>query len=357
MALIHIADWEQPIHAGRRRILEAALDAGVPFPHGCGSGECGSCKCQLIEGEVASDPFSPDALSSQEVANRLILACRARPVGDVRIRWLAAGAAKPVVKVSTRVSSIERASHDVVVLTLALPAESAFDFQPGQFAKLQFGKIPERSYSMASQPGEGHLTFHIRVLPEGRASTHVNSQLAIGDEVKVHGPFGDAIWQGPTNDPLVLVAGGTGLAPILSILDAALVAGQAAGQIHVYHGVRTEDDLYAGDLMRRRAQRHGFRFAPVYSCPARTPARPAHVHEAVAEHFDDLSRATVYTSGPPPMVNAVKSVALQRGASAERIRADAFFSAEPQKRSLWSRISGSLSRASSQSARSTRTHG
>jgi CDP-4-dehydro-6-deoxyglucose reductase/ferredoxin-NAD(P)+ reductase (naphthalene dioxygenase ferredoxin-specific) len=345
MALIHIADWQQPIEAGRRRILEAALDAGVPFPHGCGSGECGSCKCQLIEGEVTSDAFSPDALSSEEVAQRLILACRARPAGDVRIRWLAAGAAKPVVKVSTRVASMERAAHDVVVLTLALPAGGAFDFQPGQFAKLRFDTIPERSYSMASQPGEGHLTFHIRVLPEGRASTHVNSRLAIGDEVQVHGPFGDAIWQGPTNDPLVLVAGGTGLAPILSILDAALVAGQAAEQIHLYHGVRSESDLYAGDLLRRRSREQGFRFAPVYSSPAGTAVRPAHVHEAVAEHFEDLSRAMVYTSGPPMMVDAVKGVALRRGAARERIRADAFFSAEPEKRSLWRRISGSLSGA------------
>jgi CDP-4-dehydro-6-deoxyglucose reductase, E3 len=345
MALIHIADWEQPIHAGKRRILEAALDAGVPFPHGCGSGECGSCKCQLIEGEVTSDSFSPDALSSQDVADRLILACRARPVGEVRIRWLAPSPAKPVVKIATRVSRIERAAHDVVVLDLALPGGEDFDFQPGQFAKLRFGKLPERSYSMASQPGDSHLTFHVKVLADGRVSSHVGSRLAIGDEVKVHGPFGDACWQGPSKDPLVLVAGGTGMAPMMSILDAALGAGHAAEQIHVYHGVRCEDDLYAGDLLHRRAEQYGFRFAPVYSRPARTAARPARVHEIMAEHFDDLSCAMVYTSGPPAMVDAVKGVALRRGASVERIRADPFFPAEPEKRSLWSRLSGSLSGA------------
>ena len=346
MALIHIADWQEPVDAGRRRILEAALDAGVPFPHGCGSGECGSCKCQLLEGEVTFDAFSPDALSRGEIADRLILACRARPVGDVRIRWLAPTPGKPVVKVTTRVASIEHAAHDVVVLTLALPVDVTFDFQPGQFAKLRFGNLPERSYSMASQPGDSNLIFHVKVLPDGRVSSHVGSQLAIGDEVNVHGPFGDACWQGPTNDPLVLVAGGTGLAPMLSILDAALGAGHAAEQIHVYHGVRSEDDLYAGDVLGRRAQEQGFRFAPVYSRPAGTATRPARVDEVVAEHFADLSRATVYTSGPPAMVDAVKGAALRRGASLERIRADPFFPAEPEKRSLWRRIGSSFSRAS-----------
>ena len=343
MALIHIADWPLPIDAGRRRILEAALDAGVPFPHGCGSGECGSCKCELLEGEVASDPFGPDALNGEEIANRLILACRARPVGDVRIRWLAQHAAKQVVKISTRVSSIERVAHDVVVLTLALPANGTFDFHPGQFAKLSLGKLPVRSYSMANQPGDAHLTFHIRVLPNGRVSSHVATALAIGDEVKVQGPYGDAIWQGPTNDPLVLVAGGTGLAPILSILDAALGAGQAAERIHVYHGVRSEHDLYAGDLLHRRAQEQGFRFAPVYSHPTGMTSRPAFVHEAVSEYFEDLSRARIYASGPPPMVDAVKDVALRRGALRERIHADAFFAAEQDKPSLWRRLAGTLS--------------
>jgi NAD(P)H-flavin reductase len=159
----------------------------------------------------------------------------------------------------------------------------------------------------------------------------------------VQGPSGDAVWQGPTNDPLVLVAGGTGLAPILSILDAALGAGQAAEQIHVYHGVRSEVDLYAGDHLRRRAHAHGFSFAPVYSQPTGTARRAAHVHEAMSEHFEDLSRALIYASGPPPMVDAVKDVALRRGASRERIRADAFLAAEPEKPSLWRRLASTLS--------------
>jgi ferredoxin-NAD(P)+ reductase (naphthalene dioxygenase ferredoxin-specific) len=340
MTLIHISDWQQPIDAGRHRILEAALDAGVPFPHGCGAGECGSCKCELLEGEVRSDGYSPDALTDEESANGLILACRARPVGDIRIRWLAAATA--AVTVAARVFSIDRVAHDVVVLTLSLPHGKTLDFRPGQFAKLRFGKLPARSYSMASRPREEHLMFHIRVLPQGRVSQHVATKLKPGDSVEVQAPFGDAYWAGPAKGPLLLLAGGTGLAPMLSVLAAALSDGQASNLIHLYHGVRTEADMYAGDLLRRHSQEHKFRFVPVYSQATDPQSRQAHLHEAVAEDFDALDDANIYVSGPPPMVEAVKTLAMRRGAAADRVRADAFFAAPPEKKSLWERITGAI---------------
>jgi NAD(P)H-flavin reductase/ferredoxin len=342
MPVIHIADWSEPVPAGRHQtILNAALDAGVPFPHVCAVGECGSCKCDLLEGEVASDECSPDALDDDERARGLILACRSRPLGDVRLRWLNDTVPMPILKLPSQVASVERMTADVVMLTLQLADDAVFNFRPGQFAKLSFGRLPPRSYSMATQPRQRRLEFHIRVLPNGLISGHVANSLRRGDTVTVHGPFGDACWDAPPSDePLLLLAGGTGLAPMLSVLDAALADGQAPSRIHLYHGVRGEGDLYAGGPLRLLAARKGFRFVPVYAQPEDAGLRAMHLHQAVAEDFASLRDTRVYVCGPPPMVDAVKALALELGAAPERIRADPFFAAVAPKRSLWQRITG-----------------
>ncbi len=341
MSMIHITQWPQAVPAGRQRILEAALDAGVPFPHGCGSGECGGCKCELLGGDVTCDRYSPDALSADERARGLILACRSRPVGDVQIRWLSDAAPLPMVKLDAVVSGIKPAGQDVVVLTLQLPERTPLHFRPGQFAKLRFGKLPSRSYSMANQPGEGKLVFHIRVLPGGAVSQHIAGGLMPGDRVEVRGPFGEACWQQGTRPAaLLLLAGGTGLAPLLSVLDAALAEGMPAEQIHLYHGVRTPDDLYAGDLLNWRSRQEGFRFVPVYSEAAGPQDRSGYVHEAVGEDFAMLTGAMVHVAGPQAMVDAVRHLVTRRGVSPSWIRADAFTAAEPEKKSLWERVTG-----------------
>ena len=210
-------------------------------------------------------------------------------VSDVSVRWLSTAAAPlPMVKLAARVDHIGQVAHDVVVLSLNLPDGVPFAFHAGQFAKLRFGKLPVRSYSMASQPGEGRLEFHIRVLPDGVVSQHVVKQLKVGDKVEVRGPFGDAYWDHPEDakqGPLLLLAGGTGLAPILSVLDAALSDGMPPKQIHVYHGVRTEDDLYAGSRLQTRMRERGFRFVPVFSSGRPTRARQGLLHEAVGQDF------------------------------------------------------------------------
>lgn len=341
MAQIHIKQWPVPIEAGRLRILEAALDAGVPYPHGCGSGECGSCKSVLLSGNVTMDRYSPDALTDAEREKGLILACRARVVSDVSVRWLSAHKPLPMLKVNTRVAKVRQLAHDVVALTLSLPAGTGFDFRPGQYAKLRTGKLPARSYSMANQPGQGVLEFHIRVLPDGVLSEFIATELEVGDIVEVRGPFGDAHWDeqlAQADEPLLLLAGGTGLAPIVSVLDAALRHGVPGRRIHLYHGVRAERDLYAGAQLAARARAEGFRFVPVYSEVAAAAGRNGLLHLAVAEDFSNLAEACIHVAGPPPMVNAVTALALARGAGASSIRADAFHPAEPQKKSLWERV-------------------
>ena len=344
MALIHIDQWPAPIEARRLRVLEAALDAGVPYPHGCGTGECGSCKTQLLSGEVTMDRYSPEALSEAERQKGVILACRARLVTDVHVRWLSKAVAPlPMVKLRTRVSYVGHVSHDVVVVRLALPENARFDFHPGQFVKLQFAKLPVRSYSMASQPNGSELEFHIRLVPGGAVGEYVANQLQTGESVEVRGPFGEAYWddpQGALASQLLLLAGGTGMAPILSVLDAALGDGMPPEQIHVYHGVRGKRDLYAGERLAARADESGFRFVPVYSLDQVDHARQGLLHEAVARDFSNLAGARIYAAGPPPMVDAIVDMATRRGADAAQIRADAFYAAAPAKKGLWERVTG-----------------
>jgi naphthalene 1,2-dioxygenase ferredoxin reductase component len=344
MALIHVENWPQPIEAHRLRVLEAALDAGVPYPHGCGTGECGSCKTMLLSGQVTMDRYSPEALSDAERAKGMILACRARVVTDVHVRWLSdVQAPLPMMKIKTHVNYVGRVAHDVMVLRLALPKGVKFTFRAGQFAKLRFAKLPVRSYSMASQPGDPELEFHIRMVPGGAVSDYVARQLKTGETVEVRGPFGEAHWddpQGARKGPLLLLAGGTGMAPMLSVLDAALNDGMPPEQIHVYHGVRGKRDLYAEDRLNARMRERQFRFVPVYSMDQVDHGRQGLLHEAVAKDFNTLYGARIYVAGPPPMVDAVVYMATDRGASASQIRADAFYAAEPEKKGLWERVTG-----------------
>ena len=297
---------------------------------------------QLLSGQVTMDAYSADALSEADRAAGMILACRARAVSDVSLRWLSTAAPTlPMLKFKARVTQVEHIGHDVVLLKLVLPDHVAFAFRAGQFAKLRFGKLPTRSYSMANQPGERVLEFHIRVVPGGLISQYVADILVPGDLVEVRGPFGDAYWEkaeDAKDAPLLLLAGGTGLAPMISVLESALKDGIPPQHIHLYHGVRGERDLYAGERLRIGSLKQGYRFVPVYSDGARGAGRTGQLHEAVAEDFPNMGGAHVYAAGPPPMIDAVVELTAARGVKASRVRVDAFYAAEPEKKSLWERV-------------------
>jgi naphthalene 1,2-dioxygenase ferredoxin reductase component len=346
MPNINIQQWHQPIEAKKAYILESALKAGVPFPHSCGVGECGSCKAHLISGDVVHDAYSADALTPEEHGNGMILACRARAINDVCIRWASDKALPlPIAKLQAKVLHIEYIAHDVMVLRMGIIKNRVqakiFHFYPGQFAKLFFGQLPARSYSMASQPEDEVVEFHIRQVPGGVVSDYVAHTLRVGDTVGVQGPFGDAYWHtsaAPTHQgPLLLLAGGTGMAPILSVLDAALKAGTPAEQIHVYHGVRGERDLYSHRHLAQRIKEHPFCFTPVYSKEKVAQSPQGFLHDVVGQDFADLQHARIFVAGPPPMVDAVVGLATERGTPRHQIRADAFYAAQPAKLGLWKR--------------------
>src|SRR6185437_4967384 len=316
-----------PVEIGQT-ILEAALQAGVAFPHGCRSGNCGACKSRLETGEVELTPYSEYALGEAERRDGLILACRAVPWSDVSLAWLDADEtiAHPLRHLTCRVVALDDATHDIKRLRLAVEAGGPFTFSAGQYAAVTFAGQAPRDYSMANRPDDPMLEFHIRRTSGGAASIHAATALRVGDMVKVEGPYGASWLRDRHTGPILAIAGGSGLAPIKSIVESALGTGMAQ-PIDLYLGVRAERDLYLEDHFKALAAGHGnLRFVPVLSQPeGATTRRRGLVHEAAAQDHRDLDGAKAYLAGPPVMVEAATALLLERGMRREDIHADAFY--------------------------------
>ena len=311
-------------------ILESLLKAGVAFPHNCQSGNCGACKCELVEGDILELPYSEYALSTEERARNLILACRTQVWGDCSVRPLDAGemVLHPSRVMRCRVADIVELTHDIRGLELVIESGGPYGFSAGQHAMLKFGPgIPERSYSMASLPDQASLEFHVRQVPRGQASGYVFTNLRVGAEVTVCGPLGNAYLRDNHRGPTLAIAGGSGLAPIKSIVETAL-RDDPSRTIHCYFGVRDERDVYLESRLMHLSRQHpNVRVQIVLSQPsAPTPRRTGTVAEAVAKDFARLDGFKAYVAGPPAMVEAVQLGLTKAGLSLRDTHADAFYS-------------------------------
>ncbi len=310
-------------------ILEAALAAGVGYPFGCQSGNCGACKSHLIKGEVAMEGYSEFALSDEEKARGLILACRAVPWEDSEVAWLEEDdlIVHPRRLLACKVTALDDATHDIKRVRLAIESGGPFDFSAGQFASMTFEGCPPRDYSMANVPGDPVLEFHVRRTMGGATSAHVAEKLKVGDSVRVEGPFGTSYLRESHRGPIIAVAGGSGMAPIKSIVERTL-AKQLPQHIYFYFGVRTERDLYLHDHFAALAEKHdNLHFMPVLSEGDGLNRRCGPVHEAVAADFDEFDGCKAYLAGPPVMVEAATRLFEQRGMRRIDIHADAFYTA------------------------------
>jgi CDP-4-dehydro-6-deoxyglucose reductase/ferredoxin-NAD(P)+ reductase (naphthalene dioxygenase ferredoxin-specific) len=324
-------------------VLSALLGHGVGFAYSCQAGNCGTCKCELVSGEILELEYSEHALAASERARNIVLACRAQVWSDVVVRRLAAEdfVVHPSRILRCRVARMSRATHDVIRLGLEILAGGPFAFSPGQFARLEFpfARGKERDYSMASLPEDALLEFHIRVMAEGAVSRRVAEQLKPGDEVRVSGPLGTAYLRAQHDGPMLAIAGGTGLAPIRSIVSAA-VSGGFRHPIHVYFGARAERDVYCEEeLAHWQSQHPALRAHVVLSEPdgqlrrdGLLRRRMGLVTDAVAADLPELGGHKVYAAGPPPMVDAASALAQSRGVPLRDIHADAFYPAAPETR-------------------------
>jgi len=326
---VNVRQFDDPLDVEMgATILQTALDAGLQYPHGCQSGNCGACKSRLYCGEVEMSPYSEYALTAAEKQSGLILACRSVPWSDCEVAWLEQDevVAHPLRTLTCAVREIERMTHDIVRVRLSIEAGGPFDFTAGQFAQVSFTGLPPRDYSMANRPGDALLEFHIRQIPGGAVSAYANTRLKVGDTVHVDGPHGISYYRAKHAGPIVALAGGSGLAPIKSIVEEALAQG-AAQPIHLYFAVRDARDLYLEDHFRDLAARHpNLSFIPVLSEPSGpTELRTGYLADIVAADFADLDGAKVYLAGPPIMVETCVERVRERGAGDGDCHADAFY--------------------------------
>jgi len=310
-------------------ILQTALDAGVAYPFGCQSGNCGACKSHLVSGEVTMEGYSEFALSDEEKARGLILACRAVPWADCEVAWLDEDdlIVHPRRVLACKVVGLDDATHDIRRVRLAIETGGPFDFSAGQFASVTFEGCPPRDYSMANLPDDPVLEFHVRRTQGGATSAHVAAKLKLGDSVRVEGPFGASYLRETHRGPIIAVAGGSGMAPLKSIVERAIQ--KALPQhIYFYFGVRSERDLYLHDHFAALAAKHPhLHFTPVLSEGQGNGLRTGLVHEAVAQDFDEFDGCKAYLAGPPVMVEAATKLFEQRGMRRIDVHADAFYTA------------------------------
>lgn len=306
-------------------VLQAALRQGMDFPHSCRVGGCASCKCRLVEGKVKELTQAAYILSDAELDQGFILACQSVPKTDVRIEvdLQAQGATK---QVRGKVVAQERLTHDIVRLRVQL--DEQLNYKPGQYAQIAVDGLPgvARSYSFAApvQPN-AQVSFFVRKVPGGQFSSYVNDQGIVGQGVTVDGPMGD-FWLRTGDAPLLMVAGGSGLAPILAVLHDAYDNG-IKRPVTLLFGARRMADLYALDEIDQLSTRWGntFRFIPVLSDEQELTAwtgRRGMVGDHVQEHL--VPSAHAYLCGPPPMIDAVTALLISKGIDRKNIHADRF---------------------------------
>lgn len=305
-------------------VLDAALAAGFFPHHSCRLGECNACEAKVLCGDTAY----PAGFEPEGVRPGHVLTCQARPRSDLTLESpeVAATPRHRVLQVGARVLDVSHASGDVAVVRLQVPPETGFGFTPGQYLDVVLRDGSRRSYSMANAPdGDGIVEWHVRAVPGGRFSNHAYQKLKPRDMLRVEGPFGSFMLQ-PTAAPLVLLASGTGFAPIQSMLLAHGERIAARGAV-LYWGGNGLSDLYALPAIVALLRRHpSLRFVPVLSCPdADWTGRTGFVHAAVAQDFPDLARHEVYACGNPLMVDAARATFVREcGLDERNFFSDAF---------------------------------
>ncbi|MFO1195159.1 MAG: CDP-6-deoxy-delta-3,4-glucoseen reductase [Rhodoferax sp.] len=312
-------------------MLTAGIRQGIGLPYGCKDGACGSCKCRKISGTVVHGPHQSKALSSDEEAQGFVLTCCGVAHSDVVLesRQVTEAGAFPIRKMPARVSSLERKSHDVILLRLQLPANDPFNYRPGQYVEFLLRDGSRRSYSMANAPHNGPgLELHIRHMPGGKFTDHVFNVMKEKEIQRIEGPYGSFFLREDSERPIVLLASGTGFAPIKALIEHMQFQG-IQRPATLYWGGRRPEDLYMDAWVRERlAEMPHLRYVPVISDALPEDGwtgRTGFVHRAVLEDLPDLSGYQVYACGAPIVVDSARrDFSDLAGLAEEEFFADAF---------------------------------
>jgi len=293
-------------------VLAAAMRAGVSLPYGCKNGACGSCKGKLLSGSVTHGAHQLKALSPEEEKQGLALFCCATPHADLAIeaREVLAAGQFPIKKMPSRVAKIDQVADDVVVVTLQLPANEKLQYLAGQYIEFLLKDGKRRSYSLANAPGDDpQVSLHIRHMPGGLFTDHVFGTMKERDILRFEGPLGTFFLREDSDKPIVLLASGTGFAPIKAIIEQSIHL-QSDRPMTLYWGGRRPQDLYMHDLCEEWARTlPHFNYVPVISEPQPQDGwsgRTGFVHRAVIDDLPDLSGHQVYACGAPIVVESAQ---------------------------------------------------
>lgn len=307
----------------KQTLLVSALEQGVPMAHSCRVGGCGTCKCRLVEGKTRSLTDFSYVLNAEELAQNYILACQSVPLTDLVIeaQLTDLSASKEVKGTITAQTML---THDICQLTVR-PTEP-INYKAGQYAELALASAPTvfRNFSFANASGQEEVSFFIRRVPNGVLTGRITSEELVGTEVTLRGPHGD-FWLRPADAPLLLVAGGSGLAPLMAILEDAQAQG-IQRPVTLLFGARRQRDLYLLHTLEEMAAQWPapFTFIPVLSEQGDDDWQGA--RGLVTEHISEVLTPEMhaYLCGPPPMVDAATEVLRAQGIAPEHIHADRF---------------------------------
>jgi CDP-4-dehydro-6-deoxyglucose reductase, E3 len=312
-------------------VLQAALAAGLNLPHSCKSGHCSSCRARLITGEIHYPSGRPPGITEEEAAGGQVLLCQARPRSDlvVEARLIANVAGVEIKTLPCRIARLTPLAPDVLQVMLQLPAVERLPFHPGQYLDVLLEGGNRRSFSIACPPHDSALLeLHVRRVQGGGFTQRLFDTRALGPGslLRIEGPMGQFSYR-PGTSPIIMVAGGTGFAPLKSMLRHALETG-VRRDIHFYWGARHAADVYEEQRMLEWTRRHGeLRFTAVLSEATRAEAahhRTGWVHDAVLADHPSLSAFEVYAAGPPAMIEAMRASFPRHGLSAQRLYFDSF---------------------------------
>jgi len=312
---------------GDSAILDDALIHGLNFPYGCQKGFCGKCKATIIEGEVGYEGDIPNGITAQEVAEGMALLCQCRAKSDIAlvVDELDSVADIEVRNLPCKVQSIKHLNHDVTQIILKIPGAESLQYLAGQYVDLIHPDFEPRAFSIANAPtNSGLIELHVRQIENGKFTNFVFNKLEEKSLLRIEGPKGDFFFREESKKPVILIAGGTGLGPIKSIIEHA-IATKLNRQIYLYWGVRDEVDLYM-DLPEQWANDNdNIHFVPVLSEPNDAwQGKTGFVHEGVLSDFEDLTGYEIYACGPPAMVKAVASTFVEQGMIKDNFFSDAF---------------------------------
>jgi len=292
-------------------VLAAALRQGLILPYSCQSGACGTCKGQVVSGMVDLGVSPSKVLSADEIAAGKALFCQARPLEDLVIdaRVVSGVAGVQIKRLPARVQKIERVSDDAIILTLKLPANEKLNFLAGQYIDFLLKDGSKRSFSLGNAPHDAEfLQLHVRRVAGGSFTGHVFETMKEKEILRFEGPFGTFFLREDSDKPIVLVASGTGFAPIKAIVEDAIQKGLRR-PMTLYWGGRRPKDLYMNTLAESWAVEGRLRYVPVIShalAEDNWTGRSGFVHRAVMQDFPDLSAHQVYACGVPIMVDSAR---------------------------------------------------